>query len=68
MKLEDLLQRAINEKKPDKLKVLLAAISVFASGISRISTDALANVISEIRPRIDVLLDYEFDDGFYQRL
>ena len=68
MKLEDLLQRAINEKKPDKLKVLLAATFVFASGISRISTDALANVISEIQPRIDALLDYEFDDGFYQRL
>lgn len=68
MKLEDLLQRAINEKEPDKLKVLLAATSVFASGISRISTDALANVISEIQPRIDTLLDYEFDDGFYQRL
>lgn len=68
MKLKDLLSRAINEKEPDKLKVLLAAILVYASGISRISTDALANVISEIQPRIDALLDYEFDDGFYQRL
>lgn len=68
MKLKDLLSRAINEKEPDKLKVLLAAISVYASGISRISIDALANVISEIQPRIETLLEYEFDDDFYQRL
>lgn len=68
MKLEDLLSRAINEKEPYKLKVLLAAISVYASGISRISIDALANVISEIQPRIDTLLEYEFDDDFYQRI
>lgn len=68
MKLEDLLSRAINKKEPDKLKVLLAATSVYASGISRISADALANVISEIQPRIDTLLEYEFDDDFYQRL
>lgn len=68
MKLKDLLSRAINEKEPDKLEILLAAVSVYASGISRISTDALANVISEIRPRIDALLEYEFDDDFYQRL
>lgn len=68
MKLKDLLSRAINEKEPDKLKALLAALSVIASGISRISIDALANVISEIQPRIDILLEYEFDDDFYQRL
>ena len=68
MKLKDLLSRAINEKEPYKLKVLLAAISVYASGISRISIDALANVISEIQPRIDTLLEYEFDDDFYQRI
>lgn len=68
MKLKDLLSRAINEKEPDKLEILLAAVSVYASGISRISADALANVISEIQPRIDTLLEYEFDDGFYQRL
>ncbi len=68
MKLKDLLSRAINEKEPDKLKVLLAAISVYASGISRISIDALANIISEIQPRIETLLEYEFDDDFYQRL
>lgn len=68
MKLKELLRHAINEKEPDKLKVLLAAISVYASGISRISIDALANVISEIQPRIETLLEYEFDDDFYQRL
>ena len=68
MKLKDLLQRAINEKEPDKLEVLLVAISIHVSGISRISADALANVVSEVRPRIETLLDYEFDDGFYQRL
>lgn len=68
MKLKDLLSRAINEKEPDKLEILLAVLSVYASGISRISTDALANVISEIRPRIDALLEYEFDDDFYQRI
>lgn len=68
MKLKDLLSRATNEKEPDKLKVLLAAISVYASGISRISIDVLANVISEIQPRIETLFDYEFDDDFYQRL
>lgn len=68
MKLKDLLSRAINEKEPDKLEILLAVISVYASGISRISTDALANVISEIQPRIDSLLEYEFDDDFYQRI
>lgn len=68
MKLEDLLSRAINEEELDKLEILLAAVSVYASGISRISTDALANVISEIQPRIDTLLEYEFDDDFYQRL
>lgn len=68
MKLKDLLLRATNEEEPDKLKILLAAVSVYASGISRISVDALANVISEIQPRIDTLLEYEFDDGFYQRL
>jgi hypothetical protein len=68
VKLEDLLSRAINEEELDKLEILLAAVSVYASGISRISTDALANVISEIQPRIDTLLEYEFDDDFYQRL
>lgn len=68
MKLKDLFLRATNEEEPDKLKILLAAVSVYASGISRISVDALANVISEIQPRIDTLLEYEFDDGFYQRL
>lgn len=68
MKLKDLLSRAINEKEPDKLEILLAAVSVYASGISRISADVLANVISEIQPRIDTLLEYEFDDDFYQRL
>lgn len=68
MKLKDLLLRAINEKELDKLKVLLAAVSVYASGISNIPVDALANVISEIQPRIDTLLEYEFDDNFYQRL
>lgn len=68
MKLKDLLSRAINEEELDKLEILLAAVSVYASGISRISTDALANVISEIQPRIDTLLEYEFDDDFYQRL
>lgn len=68
MKLKDLLQRAINEKEPDKQKVLLAAISIYASGISRISAGALANVISEVLPRIDTLLEYEFDDDYYQRL
>lgn len=68
MKLKDLLSRAINEKEPDKLEILLAVVSVYASGISGISTDALANVISEIRPRIDALLEYEFDDDFYQRI
>lgn len=68
MKLKDLLLRAITEKEPDKLKVLLGVTSVYASGISRISTDALATVISEILPRIDTILDFEFDDGFYQRL
>ena len=68
MKLKDLLSRAINEKEPDKLEILLAATSIYASGISRISADALANVISEVQPRIETLLDYEFDDGFYQRL
>lgn len=68
MKFKDLLSRAINEEELDKLEILLAAASVYASGISRISTDALANVISEIQPRIGTLLDYEFDDGFYQRL
>lgn len=68
MKLKDLLSRAINEEELDKLEVLLAAVSVYASGISRISADALANVISEIQPRIDALLEYEFNDDFYQRL
>lgn len=68
MKLEDLLLRAINEKEPDKLNILLAATSVYASGISNISVDVLANVISEIQPRIETLLEYEFDDDFYQRL
>lgn len=68
MKLEDLLLRAINEKEPDKLKIILAATSVYASGISNISIDVLANVFSEIQPRIDTLLEYEFDDDFYQRL
>lgn len=68
MKLKDLLQRAINEKEPDKLNILLAATSVYASGISSIPVDVLANVISEIQPRIDTLLEYEFDDDFYQRL
>lgn len=68
MKLKDLLSRAINEKEPDKLEILLVVLSVYASGIIRISTDALANVISEIQPRIDALLEYEFDDDYYQRL
>lgn len=68
MKLEDLLLRAINEKEPDKLNILLAATSVYASGISNIPVDVLANVISEIQPRIKTLLEYEFDDDFYQRL
>lgn len=68
MKLKDLLSRAINEEEQDKLEILLAVVSIYASGISRISADALANVISEVQPRIDTLLDYEFDDGFYQRL
>lgn len=68
MKFKDLLSRAINEEELDKLEILLAAASVYASGISRISTDALANVISEIQPRIDTLLEYEFDDDYYQRL
>lgn len=68
MKLKDLLSRAINEKEPDKLKTILAAASIYASGISSIPVDVLANVISEVLPRIDTLLDYEFDDGFYQRL
>lgn len=68
MKLKDLLLRAIKEKEPDKLKVLLAVTSIYASGIGRISTDVLATVISEIQPRIDTILDFEFDDGFYQRL
>lgn len=68
MKLKDLLSRAINEEELDKLEILLAAVSVYASGISRISADALANVISKIQPRIDALLEYEFDDDFYQRL
>lgn len=68
MKLKDLLSRAINEKEPDKLKIILAAVSVYASGISSIPVDVLANVISEIQPRIDTLLEYEFDDDFYQRL
>lgn len=68
MKLKDLLLRAIKEKEPDKLKVLLAATSVYASGIGRIPIDVLANVISEVQPRIDTLLEFEFDDGFYQRL
>lgn len=68
MKLEDLLLRAINEKEPGKLKIILAATSVYASGISNIPVDVLANVISEIQPRIDTLLDYEFDDDFYQRI
>lgn len=68
MKFKDLLSRAINEEEPDKLEILLAAASVYASGISRISVDALANVISEIQPRIDTLLEYEFDDDYYQRL
>ena len=67
MKLEDLLLRAINEKESDKLKIILAATTVYASGISSIPVDVLANVISEIRPRIDTLLEYEFDDDFYQR-
>lgn len=67
MKLEDLLLRAINEKEPDKLNILLAATSVYASGISNIPIDVLANVISEIQPRIDTLLECEFDDDFYQR-
>lgn len=68
MKLKDLLSCAINEKEPDKLEILLAAVSVYASGISRISADTLANVISEIQPRIDTLLEHEFDDDYYQRL
>lgn len=68
MKLEDLLRHAINEKEPDKLKILLAAVSVYASGISSIPVDVLANVISEVQPRIDTLLEYEFDDDLYQRL
>jgi hypothetical protein len=68
VKLEDLLLRAINEKEPDKLNILLAATSVYASGISNIPVDVLANVISEIQPRIKTLLEYEFDDDFYQRL
>lgn len=68
MKLKDLLLLAIKEKEPDKLNILLAATSVYASGISRIPIDVLANVISEIQPRIETLLDYEFDDNFYQRL
>lgn len=68
MKLKDLLSRAINEKEPDKLEILLAVVSIHVSGISRISADALANVISEIQPRVDALLEYEFDDDFYQRL
>jgi hypothetical protein len=68
VKLEDLLLRAINEKEPDKLIILLAATSVYASGISNIPVDVLANVISEIQPRIDTLLKYEFDDDFYQRI
>ncbi len=68
MKFKDLLSRAINEEELDKLEILLAAASVYASGISRISADALANVISEIQPRIDTLLEYEFDDDYYQRL
>lgn len=68
MKLKDLLLRATNEEEPDKLKTLLAATSVYASGIGRIPIDVLANVISEIQPRIDTLLEYEFDDDFYQRL
>lgn len=68
MKLEDLLLRAITEKEPDKLEIILAATSVYASGISNISVDVLANVISEIQPRIETLLEYEFDDDFYQRL
>lgn len=68
MKLKDLLSRAINEEEQDKLEILLAAVSIYASGISGISADALANVISEVRPRIDALLEYEFDDNYYQRL
>lgn len=68
MKLKDLLRHAINEKEPDKLEILLAAISVYASGISSVPIDALANVISEIQPRIETLLDYEFDDDLYQRI
>ncbi len=68
MKLKDLLSRAVNEEELDKLKILLAAVSVYASGISSIPVDVLANVISEIQPRIDTLLEYEFDDDFYQRL
>jgi hypothetical protein len=68
MKFKDLLSRAINEEELDKLGILLAAASVYASGISGISADALANVISEIQPRIDALLEYEFDDDYYQRL
>lgn len=68
MKLEDLLLCAINEKNPDKLEILLAAVSVYASGISQISADALADVVSEIQPRIATLLEYEFDDDFYQRI
>lgn len=68
MKLKDLLQRAINEKEPDKLNILLSTTSVYASGISSIPVDTLANIFSEIQPRIDTLLEYEFDDDFYQRL
>lgn len=68
MKFKDLLSRAINEKEPDKLEILLAAATVYVSGISRISADALDNVISEIQPRIDALLEHEFDDNFYQRI
>lgn len=68
MKLKDLLSRAINEKEPDKLNIILAAVSVYASGISSIPVDVLANVISEVQPRIDTLLEYEFDDDLYQRL
>lgn len=68
MKLKDLLSRAINEKEPDKLKTILAAVAVYASGISSISVDALASVISEIQLRIDTLLENEFDDDLYQRM
>lgn len=68
MKFKDLLSRAINEKEPDKLEILLAAAVVYVSGISRISEDALDSVISEIHPRIDALVEHEFDDNFYQRL